>query len=87
MQRETRSTTGKMALQVKRVGQYGPHAAAKNAGFQQGDLLIAYDGRRDLLTETALLNYALSNLTEGDKVTAIVQRNGKEISLQLPIQP
>ena len=81
------SPASKMALEVKRVGQYGPHAAAKKAGFQQGDLLIAYDGRDDLLTETALLNYAVSNLTVGDRVTAKVKRGGQEVSLRLPIQP
>ena len=81
------NAASKMALEVKRVGQYGPHAAAKKAGFQQGDLLIAYDGRDDLLTETALLNYAVSNLTVGDRVAAKVKRGGQEVSLRLPIQP
>ena len=31
------SETG-MALKVKHVGQYGAHAAAKNAGFQKDDV-------------------------------------------------
>ncbi len=78
---------GKMALRVKSVGQYGPHAAAKKAGFQKGDLLISYDGHDDLLSETQLLNHAISHRVQGDQVTAIVRRGERELSLQLPIQP
>lgn len=86
--RDERSVpAGEMALQVKHVGQYGAHRAAKDAGFQQGDLLIAYDGRKDLTSEAVLLNHAISNLAAGDRVTAIVRRGNREVSLQLPIQP
>lgn len=74
-----------MALRVKHVGQYGPHAAAKNAGFQVGDVLVAFDGKTDLTRETDLLAYALTARKPGDKVPVKVVRSGKVIELTLPI--
>jgi len=38
-----------MALRAKHVGQYGPHAAAKVAGFLAGDVIVSFDGKTDLL--------------------------------------
>lgn len=78
-------TTG-MALRVKHVGQYGPHAAAKNAGFKEGDILIAYDGRKDLLREDDLLAYSVRKRFPGEKVPATVVRGGKTVELTLPMQ-
>jgi S1-C subfamily serine protease len=75
-----------MALRAKHVGQYGPHAAAKNAGAQMGDVVIAFDGKTDLLRETDLFAYALRNKKPGDKVTITVVRAGKKIDLTIPMQ-
>lgn len=77
---------GEMALEVKRVGQYGPHAAAKRAGFQVGDVLRSYHGQTDLVSEADLLRYAVTNTTPGQQVDVALLRDGSEQILQLPMQ-
>jgi hypothetical protein len=75
-----------MALEVTHVGQYNAHAAAKRAGFQTGDVLIAYDGRSDLMTEADLMHHALNRHRVGDRVEVRVLRGGQTTNLALPIQ-
>lgn len=77
---------GVMALRAKHVGQFGPHAAAKNAGFQQGDILIRFAGRSDLLREGDLLAYAINQHKVGERVAVTILRDGKKIELMLPMQ-
>lgn len=77
---------GKMALLVQHVGQYGPHAAAKNAGFQQGDIIVEFDGRTDLMTDSELLAYGVTEKKAGDQVSVTILRNGKRQALKLPMQ-
>ena len=77
---------GAMALNAKHVGQFGPHAAAKNAGFRQGDLIIEFDGRTNLVREADLFRYALTEKKVGDQVPVTVWREGKKESLTLPLQ-
>lgn len=79
-------TSGAMALRARHVGQYGPHAAAKNAGFQKGDILISVDGRRNFPSETELIRFALNEKKIGDRVPVTILRNAKELELKLPIQ-
>jgi len=78
---------GSMALLVKRVGQYGPHAAAKRAGFQEGDVIVQLDGHRDLLSETDVLVHGVTRRRAGERVPVIVLRNGRQLQLSLPMQP
>lgn len=78
---------GQMALRVKHVGEYGPHAAAKTAGFQKGDIVISYDGRTDLVRDTDLLAYGVTAHKPGDTVAAIVLRGNERVTMKLPIQP
>ena len=61
-------------LVVKHVGQYGPHAAAKQAGFQVGDIILSFDGQSGLARETDLLAYALRNCPPGKRVPVTVLR-------------
>lgn len=75
-----------LALRVKHVGQYGEHAAAKNAGFQKDDILISFDGSTKPLTETELFALGMNRYRAGDKVPAKVLRGGKEVELKLPMQ-
>lgn len=75
-----------LALRVKHVGQYGEHAAAKNAGFRKGDLVVALDGRKERLSESAWLTTAVNARKPGDKVDVTVLRDGKTIDLKLPMQ-
>jgi len=77
---------GKMALLVEHVGQYGPHAAAKRAGFRKGDVIVGFDGRDDLLRESDLLAYAVTQRKPGERVKVDVLRGGKRIELSLPMQ-
>jgi S1-C subfamily serine protease len=79
-------TSDGMALRVKYLGEYGPHAAAKQAGFRVGDVLIDFDGRTDLMRETDLLAHALAVHRPGERVTATVLRHGTRLSLELPMQ-
>ncbi len=76
-----------MALRVKQVGQYGPHAAAKQAGFRQGDIIVAVGDQRANLSETDWLTYAVSNYRAGESVSVEIERDGKKHTLQLPMQP
>lgn len=76
---------GKMALRVKHVGQFGEHATAKKAGFQVNDVLVSVDGRDDFLRETDLFAYGVTK-PKGQKMAVQVLRNGKKVSLQLPLQ-
>ena len=76
----------KMALLIKHVGQYGPHAAAKKAGFQQGDIIVEFDGRDDLMTDSDLLAYGVTERKPGEAVPVTVLRNGRKQTLKLPMQ-
>jgi S1-C subfamily serine protease len=75
-----------MALLVKSVGQYGPHAAAKNAGVRQGDVIIGFDGRDDLMTDSDLLAYGVTQRKPGDQVSLTLLRGGKKQTLKIPMQ-
>ena len=75
-----------MALRVKHVGQYGPNAAAKNAGFRVGDVIVAFDGKTDLTTEVAVFEQGFNARKPGDKVPVKVVRGGKPFGLTLPMQ-
>jgi hypothetical protein len=87
---EERKTAGVgetgMALRVKFLGNNGPHGAAMRAGFLKGDVLIAFDARTDLLRETDVIAHALSNRQVGDRLPVMVLRDGKKITLMLPMQ-
>jgi S1-C subfamily serine protease len=75
-----------MALLVKHVGQYGPHAAAKKAGFRKGDIIVSYDGRTNLKRETDVIVYAITARNPGARVPVIVLRGNRRLSLMLPMQ-
>ena len=76
----------KMALRVKHVGQYGAHAAAKKAGVKPNDIVIQYDGRSDLMTDSELLAYGIKTHQVGDRVKLTVQRGSQQKTFTLPIQ-
>ncbi len=77
---------GSMALRAKHVGEYGLHAAAKNAGFRKGDIVIEFDGRNDWKSESDLLFHALTNRKPGEQVSVSVLREGKRIDAKIPMQ-
>src|SRR5690606_12170836 len=75
-----------MALRVKHVGQWGAHATAKKAGFQQGDVIVEFDGRDDLMTDTELLVHGVTHRKPGEQVDVVVLRDGSRRELKLPMQ-
>lgn len=79
--------SGRMLLKVKHVGMYGAHAAGKNAGFQKDDLIVSYDGRSDLMTDSDVLRYGATQKIAGETVVLGVLRKGQTLSLKIPMQP
>ena len=75
-----------IALFVKHVGQYGVHAAAKNAGFQKDDIIVALDGLTQRLGEGELLGHLLQKHQPGEKIEATVLRSTQRVALTLPMQ-
>ena len=67
-----------MALRVRHVGQFGDHALAKKAGLLQGDILIAFDGRTDRMSESQVLADLLRRRKPGDVVSVTVLRSGEK---------
>ena len=76
-----------MTLLVQHLGQYGAHAAAKRSGLRKGDILVGYDGRDDLQTESQLFSHSINHHQPGDKVSVTVLRRGKKREFAIPIQP
>jgi serine protease Do len=75
-----------LALRAKHVGEYNEHAAAKNAGFRKGDILVEIDGSSAPLTESELMAAIMNGKKPGDKVPTVVLRDGKRIALKMPVQ-
>jgi hypothetical protein len=75
-----------MALRAWHVGQFGDHALAKKAGLLQGDILIAFDGRGDRMSESQLLADLLRRRLPGEVVSATVLRNGEQKSFSFAQQ-
>jgi hypothetical protein len=75
-----------MALFVKGLGQYGKHAAAKNAGFQKDDVIVQIDGLAERTTESELIGHLLQKHRPGEQVKTTVLRGVQRVDLSLPIQ-
>jgi serine protease Do len=75
-----------VALRAKHVGEYGEHAAAKNAGFQRDDVIVSVEGRTARMRETDLMAYLANEKRPGDRVPVSVLRKGERVNLMLPIQ-
>lgn len=86
LRKENGIADDQMALRAKHVGQYNKHGAAKRAGVKKDDILVSYDGRTDLMTDSDVLRYGVRNKRVGDKVKIEVMRQGKRLSFTIPIQ-
>lgn len=75
-----------LALRVKHVGQYGPHAVAKKAGFLKGDLVTRIRDRNDAMSESEVLTLLVRETKPGDKFNVTVLRGGKTLNLTLVTQ-
>ena len=71
---------------ARHVGQYGAHAAAKNAGFLNGDILVEVDGQAGPLTESQLMAWLVNAKRPGDRIPVVIVRDGKRMTLELPMQ-
>jgi S1-C subfamily serine protease len=76
-----------MALKVKHMGEFGPHGAAKQAGFRASDVIIAVGAHKDYARETDWIAGALREYKVGEQVDVTVWREGKKVVLKLPMQP
>ncbi|MEN9574696.1 MAG: hypothetical protein RL514_2551 [Verrucomicrobiota bacterium] len=76
----------KLGLFVKGLGQYGKHAAARNAGFQKDDVLVELNGQATRRTEGELIGQLLQQTKPGEKLKATVLRGDKRVELLLPMQ-
>lgn len=84
--RELALGTDGLALRVLHAGEYGIHAAAKNAGFRKGDILVEVGTIRTRTSESALIGMLLRDQRPGDRVPAVVARGTERVSLKLPVQ-
>ena len=84
--RERGLESGQMALRVKSLGQFGKHAAARNAGFQAEDILVAIAGRAQRMSESRLFAHLLQEHRQGESVPVTVLRGNRRLELRLPMQ-
>jgi S1-C subfamily serine protease len=75
-----------LALKVTYMGQYGEHAAGKNAGFRENDIIVEIDGASAKMRETDLFQYILSRKMPGTTITATVLRRDQKFKLTYPVQ-
>ncbi len=75
-----------MALRAKHVGQYGEHAVAKNAGCRKDDVVVAFGGHTERMSESTLLAAMTRSTKPGDKVAITVLRGGERIEMSLAMQ-
>jgi hypothetical protein len=78
-------TTG-MALLVKHVGQYGPHAAAKKAGVLKDDVVVAADGMNQRISEGELIGHLLTTRMQKEILKITVLRGEKTMEFAVPMQ-
>jgi hypothetical protein len=66
----------RMALRAIHVGEYGEHALAKRAGLRTDDVVVAFDGKDQRMTESDLLAYVLLRTRRRDQVAVSFMRDG-----------
>lgn len=75
-----------MALRVIHVGEYGPHAAAKKAGFKKDDILVLVGDIKHRISESILIGDLLLHHLPGEKIPVMVLRGREYVELNLPQQ-
>lgn len=81
--KERNIADGQMALIVQHVGAYPPHDRAKKAGMLKGDVIIEYDGRKDLLRDSDILAYAINKVEVGRAVHVRFRRGSEERTVEI----
>jgi serine protease Do len=85
--RELGIAEGQLALRAKHVGEFGPHAAAKRAGFKKEDVVIAFGGERGRMREGDLMRIGVQRFKVGENIPVTVRRGNETIELSIPMQP
>jgi hypothetical protein len=67
-----------MALRARHVGQFGEHGLAKRVGLQDGDIIVAFDGHPERMTESQLLGILLQRHRRRDVVSVTFLRGGEK---------
>lgn len=62
----------------------GAKSAAEAAGIKEGDVIVKLDDH-DIRTSTALIEY-IGRKRPGDKITAVVDRNGKKLTFPITLR-
>lgn len=78
--------SGSTAIRVDYVGWWGPYQAGKRTGFKKGDVMISFDNQRTLKDVNEFYAYAMNKTVKGRPVAVEILRNGRKMSLQLPMQ-
>ena len=79
--------SGSLGLIVQHVGKYPPHDVAHKAGVQKGDVLVEYNSRTDLTSETEIIADRLLQVPDQEEIRLTFLRGGKRetILFSLPI--
>ncbi len=75
-----------MALRISHLGRYNDHARTLKAGAKINDVLIAVDGQDDLLSEAAVIEYAIQKKKRGDSMTFTLRRKNREIEATIKLK-
>jgi hypothetical protein len=78
--------TDTMALNVKGVGQYNKHGAAKKAGFLKDDLIVKIDAMARRISEGELIGALLQSRKAGEFADVTILRGNERLTLKLPMQ-
>ena len=73
-------------LYIYRLGKYGEHRLARNKGFKENDVILSWDGKAEITTESDILAYGVTKKSKGQTVTVDVLRSGRKVTLKLPMQ-
>ncbi len=73
-------------LQITHVGRFSPHDRALKAGLQAGDKIVSIAGKNAWQRETDIIWYLLQNHADGKPYEVVVEREGKEIRVNLTVQ-
>lgn len=77
---------GQLGLLAKHVGQYGDHGVAKRAGVKNGDVVVAFDGITEAMSESELLRQVLGKRAKGEEVTFSYRRDGTDREAKIRLQ-
>ncbi len=86
VRRRAKLQDGQMALLVKHTGKYGQHAVAHRAGVKVNDVVVAFDGRTDLMNDSQLLAYSAKNTKPNQLVSVVVMRGSQRLEFKLKMQ-